>query len=332
MKFQIQNSSKSEFCNPFSNTVFYLFSFLFCLTYFFMGCQKTSERPAVKREIKVIAMVNGEKITVDEFEQEFSVLRKKKGIDEIGEEGQLKTLRKNLLNQLIEKKLLLQEARRLDLSVKDGELDDEMKKMIAGYPSDVFQEMLHTKGMNREDWREKVKENMLIGKLIDRKLKGNIHVSNNDIDSYFKSHFKNFSKPLQFHIVQIVVKSQEDAISIRSELLKGGDFEKIAREKSIGPEAEKGGDLGFFSEGQMPQEFDDVILKLKVGDISYPLKTPYGYHIFKLVERREPGKMEYGEAKEKIRNILMKERYDNAFKNMMVSLKDSAKIEIKDSL
>ena len=83
---------------------------------------------------------------------------------------------------------------------------------------------------------------------------------------------------------------------------------------------------------QMPQEFDDVILKLKVGDISYPLKTPYGYHIFKLVERREPGKMEYGEAKEKIRNILMKERYDNAFKNMMVSLKDSAKIEIKDSL
>jgi parvulin-like peptidyl-prolyl isomerase len=277
-------------------------------------------------------MVNGEKITVDEFEQEFSVLRKINGIDEIGEEGQLKTLRKNLLNQLIEKKLLLQEARKLALSVKDGELDDEIKKMIAGYPSDVFQEMLHTKGMSREDWREKVKENMLIGKLIEHKLEGSIHVSNNDIDSYFKSHFKNFSKPLQFHIVQIVVKSQEDAISIRSELLKGGDFEKIAREKSIGPEAGKGGDLGFFSEGQMPQEFDDVILKLKVGDISYPVKTPYGYHIFKLVERREPGKMEYGEAKEKIRDILMKERYDSAFKDMMVSLKDNAKIEIKDSL
>src|SRR3989304_2980516 len=175
---------------------------------------------------------------------------------------------------------------------------------------------------------EKITENILIERLVANKYKGSFDVSDKEIDSYFKSNLKDFVKPLKVHVLQIVVKNEEEALNVRSELLSGKDFEKIAREKSIGFEAEKGGDLGFFIEGQMPQEFDNTIFKLKVGEISHPVKTSYGYHIFKLIERKEPKKVDPAEAKENIRRILIKEKYGEALKKLLASLRENAKIEI----
>ena len=178
------------------------------------------------------------------------------------------------------------------------------------------------------EWKGKIRENILIERLVANKYKGSFDVSDKEIDSYFKSNLKDFVKPLKVHVLQIVVKNEEEALNVRSELLSGKDFEKIAREKSIGLEAERGGDLGFFSEGQMPQEFDNAIFKLKVGEISHPVKTSYGHHIFKLIERKEPKKIDPAEAKENIRRILMKEKYGESLKKLIASLRDNAKIEI----
>ncbi|MBI3814584.1 MAG: SurA N-terminal domain-containing protein [Nitrospinae bacterium] len=329
MSYEIRIRSKKQEARKKS-----LFSCLLplasCLL-FLASCQKSSEPPPVKKEIKVIAVVNGEKITADEFEKEFSILRKKNRLDEVAEREQILMLKKSLLDQLIEKRLLLQEAGSLKLSVTDTETEEAVKRIAAGYPQGVMQEMLKNEGISMGEWRNKLRENMLIEKLIAYRLKGNSDVSDRDIDSYFKSHSKDFTKPLQAHVRQIVVKSEEDALVVRSELLKGGDFAKIAMEKSIAPEAKKGGDLGFFSEGQMPQEFD-VIFKMKVGEIGYPVKTPYGYHIFKLIEKREARKMEPLEIKEKVRRILAKGKHDEALKNMITSLRENAKIEIKETM
>lgn len=210
-------------------------------------------------------------------------------------------------------------------------MEETVKRISAGYPQGVMQEMLKNEGISMGEWKNKLRENLLIEKLITYKLKGKSDVSDMDIDFYYKSHSKDFTKPFQVHARQIVVRSEEDALGVRSELLKGGDFAKIAMEKSIAPEAQKGGDLGFFGEGQMPQEFD-VVFKMKVGEISYPVKTPYGYHIFKLIEKRESGKMKPDEIREKIRRMLAKSKHDEALKNMLTSLKENAKIEIKETM
>lgn len=310
-----------------------LFYLLFTVHYLLLlsGCQKAEEPAPIKKEIKIAAIVNDEKITVDEFEREFSVLRKKHSVDETAEKEQLKTAKESLLNQLIEKRLLLHEAEKLNLSVTDAELDNIIKKMTAYHPPEFLQEILKKEEISMGEWRAKISENILIEKFITHKLRGSIDITDKDIDAYFKSNLKNLTKPLQVHVFQIVVRSEEEALKIRAELLKGEDFSIIAMEKSIGHEAEKGGDLGFFSEGQMPQEFDTVF-KMKSGEISYPVKTQYGYHIFKLIERREPQKLDPLKEKEKIKNLIMKERYDEAFKKMVNSLRDAAKIEIKEIL
>jgi parvulin-like peptidyl-prolyl isomerase len=322
MKYEVGSRKKK-------NIYFLLLTSYFLLSFF--ACQKPPEPPPVKKEIKVIAVVNGEKITADEFEKEFSILRKKHRLDEVAEREQIHILKKSLLDQLIEKRLLLQEAGSLNLSITDTETEEAVKRISAGYPQGVMQEMLKNEGISMGEWKNKLRENMLIEKLIAYKLKGYGDVSDRDIDSYFKAHSKDFTKPLQVHVRQIVVKSEEDALAVRSELLKGGDFAKIAMEKSVAPEAQKGGDLGFFGEGQMPQEFD-VVFKMKAGEISYPVKTPYGYHIFKLIEKQEARKMGPLEIKEKVRRMLAKEKHDEALKNMITSLKENAKIEIKETM
>src|SRR3989304_6394039 len=112
-------------------------SSVFCLLSFF-ACQKASEPPPVKKEIKIVAVINDEKITEDEFKREFSVLRKKHDTDDTVEREQLKTLRKNLLEQFIEKRLLLQEARRAKISITENELDEAVKKMTGGYPAGAW--------------------------------------------------------------------------------------------------------------------------------------------------------------------------------------------------
>ena len=302
-------------------------SSVFCLLSFF-ACQKASEPPPVKKEIKIVAVINDEKITEDEFEKEFSVLRKKQDTDDTVEREQLKTLRKNLLEQFIEKRMLLQEARESNISITESELDEAVEKMTDGYPPSALEGMLKHEKISMAEWKGKIRENMLIERLVANKYKGSFDVSDKEIDSYFKSNLKDFVKPLKVHVLQIVVKNEEEALNVRSELLSGKDFEKIAREKSIGLEAERGGDLGFFSEGQMPQEFDNAIFKLKVGEISHPVKTSYGHHIFKLIERKEPKKIDPAEAKENIRRILMKEKYGESLKKLIASLRDNAKIEI----
>jgi len=308
-------------------TIYCLLLTAYCLLSF-TACQKASEPPPVKKAIKIVAVINDEKITEDEFEKEFSVLRKKQDTDDTVEREQLKTLRKNLLEQFIEKRLLLQEVKRSDISITDRELDGAVKKMTDGYPPGALEGMLKNEKISMAEWKGKIRENILIERLVANKYKGSFDVSDKEIDSYFKSNFKDFVKPLKVHVLQIVVKNEEEAINVRSELLSGKDFEKIAKEKSIGLEAEKGGDLGFFSEGQMPQEFDSAIFKLKVGEISHPVKTSYGYHIFKLIERKEPNKIDPAEAKENIRRILIKDKYGEALKKLISSLRDNAKIEI----
>ena len=88
---------------------------------------------------------------------------------------------------------------------------------------------------------------------------------------------------------QIVVADGEEAIQILKRLKKGESFEKVAKEKSLGPEKVNGGDLGYFSQGERPTEFDHVFT-MEVGAISEVIKSPYGYHIFKLEEKMSPGR------------------------------------------
>ena len=130
----------------------------------------------------------------------------------------------------------------------------------------------------------------------------------------------------------IVVKTEEEATSVRERLQRGESFARIAQEVSLSPEGKRGGDLGFFGKGDMPKEFEDVVFSLPPGKISDVIKTVYGYHIFRVEEKRGAMDLKFSEVKDQIMNKLKREKSDIEFQTWMRELKQKTRIEVKEEL
>ena len=131
---------------------------------------------------------------------------------------------------------------------------------------------------------------------------------------------------------QILVRTREEASKARARIKGGEDFAAVAEEVSLSPDGERGGDLGYFSRGQMPQEFDAVVFNLKTGRLSRVIETTYGYHLFLVTDRREAHQKSDEEVEEEIRRILLAEKGERAFRSWVASLRESAQIRYNDNI
>jgi parvulin-like peptidyl-prolyl isomerase len=191
---------------------------------------------------------------------------------------------------------------------------ESVKKTLSLYSDEALRSILKKEKITISEWRDEIAYNLLIKKVSSHILDKNIEVSDKEVRKYYLKNLKEFEKPLRLRARQILVNSLEEAKEIRKSLISGGNFQKIAKEKSIGPEAISGGDLGYLSKGEMPESFDEVLFDMEVGEVSRIVKTDYGFHIFQLVSKQNPEKTNPKEAFKIIRKRLIDEKSNNAFK------------------
>jgi len=164
--------------------------------------------------------------------------------------------------------------------------------------------------------------------LINNFVNSKVSVSDDEMLWYFGNNEAKFHKREQVRALHIMVQTEEEIRQIQKELQsKEKDFSVLAREFSLGPEGVRGGDLGYFEAGQMPEEFDNVF-KLKINGVSDIIRTPYGFHLFKVVDKIEDRKMSFDESKKQIEQFLLQELQDKAFQNWLVQLKENSTIDI----
>lgn len=124
----------------------------------------------------------------------------------------------------------------------------------------------------------------------------------------------------------ILVKTREEAMVIIGQIGKGADFATLAKDKSTGPSGRNGGDLGFFSEGQMVPPFSKAAFALKKGEVTTePVQTQFGWHVIKLEERRVSGSRRYEDVVDELRQKMT----DEVFEKEVQKLRAGAKIDIK---
>jgi len=273
----------------------------------------------------IIAQVNEEQVSVEQFDQEFKELILESDKDAKGTD--LGNLRRVCLDQVIERKILVQEARRLGMKVSPEELNQVIFDIKTDYPGEGFGEKLGLKGMTLEEWKVRLEEKLLAEKVIRSTLHSQENIDEKDALQYYEGHRSSFQIDQKVRARQIVVADGEEAIQILKRLKKGEKFEKIAMEKSLGPEKVQGGDLGYFSPGEKPTEFDHVFT-MEVGAISEVIKSPYGYHIFKLEEKIEPRQIPFGEAKSGILQALGQKKGEENYQKWLKGLKGRAKVKI----
>ncbi len=237
----------------------------------------------------------------------------------------------DFLNKIIEKKIILQEAKKKGITLSYGELEAYLKHISDEFFTKKFKDLLKERLISFEDWKEFMAGQALAEKLGESEMKM-VSVEPVEISRYYYGHLSEFMHAEQARAYQILVKTETEIKEVQNRLERGEEFEKIARIKSISPESEKGGDLGYFSKEQMPPEISEAVFKLAVGKISGPVHTAYGYHLLKLTERRKKGTATLAEAEPVIIKKLKAEKKETYFKEWIKELAKNAEVKISKDL
>ena len=273
----------------------------------------------------IIAQVNEEQIPVNEFDREFKELILEPGTEAKGTD--LENLRRAYLDQVIERKILVQEGRRLGINISPEELNQAISEIKMDYSGEGFGETLGLKGMTLEEWKARLEEKLLAEKVIRGAVRSQDKINEKEALRYYEDHRSSFQIGQKVRVRQIVVADGEEAIQILKRLKKGESFEKMAVKKSLGPEKVQDGDLGYFSQGEKPTEFD-CVFNMEVGAISEVIKSPYGYHIFKLEEKTESRQIPFEEAKSGILHKLEQKKGEEKYEKWFRELKGKAKVKV----
>ena len=296
------------------------------------GCEgKDARQDAPEAPAGFIAYVNGQAIAYEDFLKQFNAEMAR---EERAAEDPLSLLNRKIasLNRMVDRILIEHEMQKLGIEVSEKEVQEAVSAIQADYPQETFEKMLADRGSSYEKWRKVVAGSVLERKLMNQVIGPLVEVSEDDMAEYFRTHEADFERKLQVRASQILVATKAEADSVKKRLAEGADFAVLAQEVSLAPERDKGGDLGYFGPGQMPTEFDEVVFKLPVGKLSGVVKTPYGFHVFLVTDREEPKKYTFEEAKPEIRDILVKQRLDETYRQWIAGLRERSQISVNESL
>ena len=222
--------------------------------------------------------------------------------------------------------MMLREAQRKRIKIGLPEINKRIETLTVENGKDV-KETLSGLGIDFEKWKADVWEDMMIERLLARDVNKRVSVSPHDVRRYYQDNSQEFEKPEQVRVRQIVTASEADARKALEMVRSGTDFATVARERSTAPEAERGGDLGYFAMGDMPAEFN-VVFGMQKGGVSGIVKSPYGYHIFKLEDKRKAGRIGLDEASKDITERLRRDKEDKRYKAWLTELRGRTKFEV----
>jgi peptidyl-prolyl cis-trans isomerase C len=290
----------------------------------FSACTQKEETAA-----PVLIHVDGRSVTVAQFESDFAATLPP-GQNLAPEEKE--ELERAFLVQVIDRELALAEAEHLGVTVTPTEVEEALQEYRRDYPAGALEEMLRERGMTLESWQRELTQSLLMEKVVRQAAYSGVSVEEEEIVAHYQEHREEFDRPEQVRARQIVVSSEAEGQRILGLLRQGEPFDKVARQNSLSPDGEQGGDLGFFARGEMPPEFDAVVFSLPVGRLSDLIKSEYGFHIFLVEERRKAMRLELKSVQDEIRAELRAEKEERAYQEWLRKLRGEANIQVYWSL
>ncbi|AQX55127.1 peptidylprolyl isomerase [Priestia flexa] len=258
--------------------------------------------------VDAVASVDGDKITKDQL---YEVLMSQGGTD--------------VLDSMIEQKVINKEAEKKSVTISEKELDKELDALITSYGGeDTFNQALEANGIKESEVKKDLETNLKAKKLVE----DTIDISEDEMKSYFDENKDSFDQPEQVKASHILVKDEKTANEVKKKLSDGEKFAELAKEYSTDTASkEDGGDLGYFSKEDMVQEFSDAAFDLNVNEISEPVKTEYGYHVIKVIDKKAAQDANYENSKEEIKQLLLENKFQSEYPTWLEETKKKYDIE-----
>jgi len=246
-------------------------------------------------------------------------------------EREMPRVRRGVLERLVDRELMLAEAERRGIRPSPGDLERALAPSSSGMPAKEFDATLAEAGTDRESWRRAAERDATI-ELLQNAITAATAVGAQEIDAWIALHRDQRELPEEVRAAQILVRTEADALEARRRILGGASFADVARAVSASPDAERGGDLGSFARGQMPPEFDEVVFTLPRGQLSDVVQSPYGFHLFLVVDRRPARTRSDAETRADVKAALLAGKRQEAFSAWLAAARAKAKIRYNRSL
>ncbi len=234
---------------------------------------------------------------------------------------------KQALTQMVQQDLLDQYARNNKIDVSQAEVDKRENELKAKYPAGQFDQIVKQQGFTEQDV-----QNILRGQIIlEKAIAPQVHVTEADIKAYFDKNHASFDKPAQVRARHILVTNEATARQVLAKVKAGGNWDALAKQYSTDPASkDKGGELGFFGRGQMVPAFEQAAFGAKVGQTVGPVKSPFGFHIIQVEEKKPATKATLASAHDQIKQLLTQQQQSQQAPLFLQQLRSSANITIYD--
>lgn len=286
-------------------------------------------------------VVNGTIITQAELDSQMKiVIDRLRASGRLPEPAQLDQIRSQVLENLIARELLYQETQKKGIKISEEEVNQQLIKVKAQFPNEAeFNNALNRMNLTEASIKEKLERDLALRKLIEDEIASKVTVSDSEIRAFYDNNPATFKQPERVKASHILIKvdpqanaaqkaeAQKKIDLVQAKLQKGEDFGALAKEYSEGPSGPKGGDLGYFTRGQMVKAFEEAAFAMKPGEVSGVVETKFGYHLIKVTDKTPEGTMPYDDVKDKLGEFLKQKKIQEEINVYVKKLEEKAKIE-----
>jgi len=292
---------------------------------------------------RIVAIVNNDVVLLSEINRAlapYAMTIKERGVSELTEKKMLLEARAEILGNLIDEKLILQEAAEMRIEVDESDINAAMETMKQSMPysDERFQSFLSETGFTMAEYREQIGNQIVKSRVISQAVKSKTVVTQEETEEYFQNHQEEFASGTRYHLKNIIMQTPamnpegKEAVrrkmeEIHQQIKDGAAFESMARQYSQSSFADDGGDLGLFAEDDLAPALKDAIMNTKAGDISQVIETGPGFQIFYVQSIiRDDGNLD-NEAYDQIHEKLYDKKLDEKFKAWTNQLRELAHIK-----
>jgi len=292
---------------------------IFIVAALFAQCKNSSANKEAKEAADQAANIENKAIlsigTISLTNREFKNFVKFQYADIFEQKNNDKMLSR-LFDVFEEQQIILFKAEQMDIQVSESEAADYLKEIKARRQDSLVDASM-------------IPNVLKIQKYLLANVYKEIQISDAEVTQFYESNLTDFRKTEEIQLFQIMVKDREKLLAIRQELLKQpARFEEVARRESISPEAAKGGAMGVFEKGMLPQEMEGVVFSLRVNEISPIVESPYGFHLFKITRKRKARMLLLADVKDEIKNKMLSARLAAAYQDFLSRLKTEVPVKL----
>ena len=286
--------------------------------------------------------INGADLSREKIQAQIDHMINQRGLNSGGitQPAMYKQIQEEVVDQLIVQELLWQEAQRRDFVVEDELVDERLQHMKSGFDTELaFLFKIQAGGFTEETYRDDIRQQESVQRMIAQGISSGISISDEDVEHFYNTNVDQMRTPLAVRARHILITPNSTALadhraakgkaeSILSEIRDGADFMELATNRSQGPSAARGGDLGYLGLGQMVPAFEKAAFALRPGELSEVVQTQFGYHVIRVEDRRGGETAQLEEAAGQIRSYLAQLALQNAVEMLVTTLREEGAVEI----